>query len=88
MDYGAMLKQQHPNPNRRSAHYHKQSAFKGSNRELRGMILRTLTRESTISERELVHTLKMESESVKKALSQLQDEGFIEKKSGNRYRIA
>ncbi|MBN1762025.1 MAG: A/G-specific adenine glycosylase [Methanomicrobia archaeon] len=87
MDYGAMLKQQHPNPNWRSAHYHKQSAFRGSNRELRGMILRTLTLESTMSERELVQTLKMESERVKKALVQLQDEGFIEK-SGNRYRIA
>ena len=87
MDYGAMLKQQHPNPNRRSAHYHRQSAFRGSNRELRGMILRALTRESTMSERELVQTLKMDSERVRGTLVQLQDEGFIEK-SGNRYRIA
>ncbi|HUV02039.1 MAG TPA: A/G-specific adenine glycosylase [Desulfobacteria bacterium] len=87
MDYGAMLKQQHPNPNRRSAHYHKQSAFKGSNRELRGMILRALTRESNLSERELVQTLKMDRERVKSALGQLHGEGFI-KRSGNRYRIA
>jgi A/G-specific adenine glycosylase len=87
MDYGAMLKQQHPNPSRRSAHYHKQTPFHGSNRELRGMILRTLTRESTMSERELVQTLTMDSERVRGTLVQLQDEGFIEK-SGNRYRIA
>jgi A/G-specific adenine glycosylase len=88
MDYGAMLKQQHPNPNRRSAHYHKQSAFKGSNRELRGMILRALTRRgSEMSERELVQTLKMDPERVRGILVQLHDEGFIEK-SGDRYSIA
>jgi A/G-specific adenine glycosylase len=87
MDYGAMLKQLHPNPNRRSAHYHKQTPFHGSNRELRGMILRTLARESTISERELVHALDMDSARVRGTLVQLQDEGFI-RKSGNRYRIA
>lgn len=87
MDYGAMLKQQHPNPSRKSAHYHKQAPFKGSNRELRGMILRTLTRERALSERKLIQTLAMEPERVKRTLTQLQDEGFI-KKHGNRYSIA
>ncbi len=87
MDYGVMLKQQRQNHSRKSAHYHKQTPFKGSNRELRGMILRVLTRETSLSERELVHTLNIDPARVKGTLMQLQDEGFIEK-SGSRYRIA
>lgn len=87
MDYGVMLKKQYQNPNRRSAHYHKQTPFKGSNRQLRGMILKVLTREPSMSERELVQTLKIDPKRVKSTLMQLLDEGFI-KKSGNNYIIA
>jgi len=44
MDYGAMLAKSKtaPNPNRRSAHYKKQAQFAGSDRELRGIVLREL----------------------------------------------
>ncbi|MBE0516491.1 MAG: A/G-specific adenine glycosylase [Methanophagales archaeon] len=87
MDYGAMLKKWYHNPNRKSAHYHKQTPFKGSNRELRGMILQALTRGPDLSERALIQTLKMDPERVKSTLIQLHDEGFI-KKSGTKYRIA
>lgn len=41
MDYGSMLKKEE-NPNIRSKHYTKQSSFKGSNRQIRGLILKTL----------------------------------------------
>jgi A/G-specific adenine glycosylase len=44
MDYGAMLKDS-GNPSRRSSHYRRQSRFKGSRREARGAILRTLLSE-------------------------------------------
>lgn len=77
MDYGAMLKQRYHNPNRRSAHYQKQTPFKGSNRELRGMILRAITAYSRISEAELVAELNADSERVDSALTQLVVEGFI-----------
>jgi len=87
MDYGVLLKQQHQNPNRRSAHYQKQTPFKGSNRELRGAILRALTRESRLSERELVQVIGADPERMEHALSQLQDEGFV-KKSGSYFHIA
>ncbi len=40
MDYGAYLKKKYPNPSRRSHHHTKQSAFKGSDREIRGAILK------------------------------------------------
>jgi A/G-specific adenine glycosylase len=79
MDYGAMLKQRYHNSNRRSAQYQKQTPFKGSNRELRGMILRALTAHSRISEAELVTKLNADSERVSFALKQLVAEGFITK---------
>ncbi|MBN1455586.1 MAG: A/G-specific adenine glycosylase [Methanomicrobia archaeon] len=87
MDYGVLLKQQHRNPNRCSAHYQKQTPFKGSNRELRGAILRALTRESRLSERELVHVIGADLVRMRHALSQLQEEGFV-KKSGAYFQIA
>ena len=44
MDYGAHLKRSGVRNNSRSAHYTKQSKFEGSLRQVRGEILRTLTR--------------------------------------------
>lgn len=43
MDYGSYLKSTLPNPNRSSRHYTKQSKFEGSNRQLRGLVLRLLS---------------------------------------------
>jgi A/G-specific adenine glycosylase len=77
MDYGAMLKQRYHNPNRRSAQYQKPTPFKGSNRELRGMILGTLTAHSRLSEAELVAEFNAAPERVNHALKQLVAEGFI-----------
>src|SRR3990170_6812308 len=82
MDYGVMLKKEYENPNRRSAHYQKQSPFQGSNRQVRGMILKVLTRESCISEPEIVQKLQIIPEKVKKNLNQLLKEGFIKRRRG------
>lgn len=43
MDYGVMLKKTHANPSRKSRHHVKQSRFEGSDRQLRGAIIRVLT---------------------------------------------
>lgn len=43
MDYGVMLKKQHVNPSRKSKHHAKQSKFEGSDRQIRGAIVKTLT---------------------------------------------
>lgn len=52
MDYGARLKQRMPNPSRKSAGHTKQSRFEGSFRQMRGLILKTIsahpTRETTL----------------------------------------
>lgn len=87
MDYGVMLKNTTENPNRRSAHYQKQSPFQGSNRQIRGAILKALTRESSVSEREMGEKLGMNPEKTKGGLDQLMKEGFIKKVRG-RYTIA
>jgi A/G-specific adenine glycosylase len=54
MDYGAALKKLTPNPNRRSAHYTRQTPFKGSFRQLRGAVLRTLARDGHAGEKDLM----------------------------------
>jgi len=46
MDYGTSIKKNNTNPNRKSAHYHKQTPFIGSHRQLRGKIIRALLREN------------------------------------------
>lgn len=88
MDYGAMLKDTRQNPSRRSKHYAKQSTFKGSNRKLRGMILRDLAQRSCSSEY-LSDTYLEEYDvlQVTNALAQLQKEGLITKKKDT-YTIA
>lgn len=54
MDYGAALgRRGGANPNRRSAHYGRQSPFTGSTRQLRGLVLRLLTERRCLSYREL-----------------------------------
>jgi A/G-specific adenine glycosylase len=53
MDYGAALKRLTANPNRRSAHYSRQSPFEGSFRQLRGAVVRTLAQEGPTGRAEL-----------------------------------
>ncbi len=80
MDYGAMLKEQHANPGRRSAHYTRQAPFEGSLRQVRGMILKALVAHAGIPEAALVKAINRDEKLVRKALRQLRTEGFIVKK--------
>lgn len=57
MDYGSYLKRAHGNKNIQSSSYLKQSAFKGSNREVRGTIVRLLAQQNHISQRLLYKKL-------------------------------
>lgn len=87
MDYGARLKKETTNPNRQSRHYQSQPPFKGSQRELRGLILKTVLRHGEISEADLRRLTRAETERVKTTLKQLRREGFL-KKRGHKYSIA
>jgi len=77
MDYGAMLKREYANPNRRSAHYTRQSPFENSNRQVRGKILKALVAESPLSAAQIVKRTGMAPDRVKKNLFQLAGEGLI-----------
>lgn len=87
MDYGTTLKKTYKNPGRKSLHYKKQSPFHGSNRQVRGMILKTLTAKRHISEKEIVCILPVSAGKIKRNLVDLEKEGFIRKK-GKRVSIA
>jgi len=86
MDFGVMLKRKTENPNKRSAHYRKQSPFQGSNRQVRGTILRLLLRKPDITESDIICELKSDPEKIKENLSILQKEGFLSRK-GKRFKV-
>jgi A/G-specific adenine glycosylase len=86
MDYGTMLKQEHGNPNKKSAHYTRQSPFENSNRQVRGRIVKVLVKGSPLTTSSIVKETGMDAERVRKNLDQLAREGFIVKKK-DRYLI-
>ncbi|MHA1508921.1 MAG: A/G-specific adenine glycosylase, partial [Promethearchaeota archaeon] len=75
--YGVMLKKTHPELNKRSVHYRKQSKFKGSNRESRGKILKLLIERKLLTEAEILKYLSIDPKRVGLILNQLTQEGFI-----------
>jgi len=87
MDYGAMLKEMSANPNRRSAHHTRQPPFDGSNRQIRGLVLKLLLENSEATEGELLRSVGRSPDLVKKIISQLVNEGFI-RKTGKRLTIS
>ena len=85
MDYGAFLglravKKKIRNPNIRSAHYKRQSKFSGSDRELRGKILRILLARRKISVDLLAREFALPPERLRKIVADLIREGFLSKK--------
>jgi len=79
MDYGVMLKKTHPGLNKRSAHYRKQSNFKGSTREIRGNILKLLLSGKKLTEHELSSILNCSPKLMSNIINSLLMEGFIER---------
>lgn len=77
MDYGVMLKKTHPELNKRSVHYKKQKPFKGSDREIRGNILKILLNHSSIPKSSLFKRLKNDKGKIRKILNDLEKEGFL-----------
>ena len=75
MDYGAHLKET-SNPSRKSAHYLKQSPFKGSNREKRSKILKLIL-EKPRTEKEISKILGYDKEVTEKNIRALIKEGMI-----------
>ena len=89
MDYGAAMDTP-ANPNRKSANYRKQSAFKDSDREARGKILRYLLARTThvaqlsnqkaVSISDITKIASVSGERLEQIISRLGREGFIIRK--------
>ena len=88
MDYGSYLKQTLGNNNIQSTHYTKQSIFKGSDRQIRGTIIRTLT--TNRDGFTLVTLIKQQAPTdpnrLKTQLTNLIKEGLVEK-TARRYSL-
>jgi A/G-specific adenine glycosylase len=87
MDYGAALARQVPNPNRRSRTYTRQPRFEGSDRQVRGAILRALVGGSALTGSGIVRAAGGDDERVLRLLDDLEREGFIQR-TGRRFGIA
>jgi len=83
MDYGSVVSKKIVNPNRKSKHYTKQSKFEGSNREVRGAILKIAMKEEALTKVKLIKLLSFEQKRIETALAGLLAEGLmVEKKGG------
>lgn len=80
MDYGVMIKKTIGNVSRKSKHFTKQSRFEGSNRQVRGRILKALVKHQKLTLIALVDEVDRKTEEVEKNLGILEKEGFIVKK--------
>lgn len=77
MDYGSMLKKVVGNPNQRSAHYKKQAPFENSDREIRGLILRILLKESVLTTDQLLERTGVDPDRIKRILIGMTREGLV-----------
>lgn len=85
MDYGSFLKSRVVNPSRQSKHHQKQSKFEGSDRQIRGKIIKTLlTTEMTLVT--LAKKLKISPMRLSEQIKNLTNEKMIAKK-GNKYSL-
>jgi len=85
MDYGSALAKEVSNPNLRSAHYSRQSPFEGSDRQIRGQILRILLDVGSLTTDELLERLSVETverDTMEAILTRLEQEGFLARENG------
>lgn len=83
MDYGSYLKQEYGNINHQSKHYVKQSKFHGSDRQIRGAIIKLLTENTNLTKVQLEKKLeRFAGGRVASQLARLTDEGLLQKVKG------
>jgi len=87
MDYGTALKKTVQNPNRKSTSYARQSPFEGSDRRIRGLILKLLANGERIPVKDIVATVKEDPERICRILAVLEKEEFLQK-TPEGYRLA
>jgi A/G-specific adenine glycosylase len=83
MDYGSHLKEQGVQVNSKSKHYTKQSRFEGSDRQIRGALVRALTAATrACTEAELIQQTKTAPARTRTQLKRLHQEGLVRKVRG------
>jgi A/G-specific adenine glycosylase len=87
MDYGTMLARETKNPNRRSAHYKRQSAFEGSVRQLRGKVLAALLEVGSATAAQITRATGGADHRLGAVLRLLEEEGFLVRQRGGRYAL-
>ncbi len=87
MDYGTFLKKQYPNPSRRSAHHATQSKFEGSDRQIRGKIVRLLLKNRILSVSAMQDILQTETGRLEKIVTGMVRDGLVCVKKPNQYFI-
>ncbi len=82
MDYGVKLGKEASNPNRQSAHYQKQSAFHGSTRQVRGLIMKTILASQGMTKPALRKTFSTLHGDLDQVLDGLLKDGLLQQKKG------
>jgi A/G-specific adenine glycosylase len=82
MDYGSSLKKLYANPSRRSSHYRRQAPFEGSNRQVRGAIVKALVKSRGIEERKLAEETGFAPALVGRNLDAMEREGLVMRRAG------
>jgi len=77
MDYGTMLKKSGVKGHRMSAHYKKQTPFKGSDRQVRGAILKLLIKNKTVSAPSMTELLGESEDKIRRNLVDLVQDGLV-----------
>jgi len=87
MDYGVYLKKELKINNKKSKQYNRQSKFVGSRRQVRGAIVRILSKMKTVSEEDLFFLIEQElpdnTHSFENILQELIEEKLVFQKDGN-----
>lgn len=86
MDYGAHLKKKYKNPNRKSASYKPPLPFAGSDRQLRGQVVKLLLNSSSQTAFQISSSLTLPTARLGNVLENLKKDGMIRKR-GNRYYV-
>ncbi len=83
MDMGVLLRYMVPNPNKRSAHYARQSGFANSDRQVRGQLLLNFQERGSLQLGILLDALHgFDTEQVIRCLKSLENDGFVQECDG------
>jgi A/G-specific adenine glycosylase len=82
MDFGVMLKKKYRNPGRKSAQYRIQDRFEGSNRQLRGIVIKALLYHEKLSKPELIEYTHHNRRDITRVLGQLIQEKMVREERG------